>query len=202
MKNIYRNKTSIYHIAMVCLFATIFTTVSCSKDSVVDEPDNNDIKDKAEYELYIGELELIGKNIESNWDPDLGIVWLGTDESILPTGTLTIIIDTIVTTSGIKQAWISSATLSTADKLVGTGPEINAKTYFSLGGEELLGYGDANKQWIDFVEIGGNYISGRIAIYDDDSGDLIGGWLMKDAKTGEIHGLFGSFTAIIKQPGW
>ena len=206
MKNIYRNRISTYHIAVVCLFAVLFTTVSCSKDSVVDEPDNNDIKYKAAYELSIfgdsGYKKLVGKNIESNWDPDLGIVYLGNDESILPTGTLTIIIDTIITTSGKKQAWISSAALSTADKLIGTGTEINAKTFLSLSKDELQGLGaEAHTQWIDSVEIGANYISGRIGHWgEDEYGEVFFGWFMKDANTGDIHVLSGTFTAIVERP--
>jgi hypothetical protein len=194
MKQMFNTRASVYYIAGVCLFAILFT-VSCIDESL--KPDSSDTKDKAEYELFINDKKLIGENIDSNWDSELGIVWLGTDENRLPTGTLTIFIDTIVASSGRNQAWISSAILSTADQLVGTGTEINAKTYHSLGKDELLGYGDAHTQWIDFVEIGANYISGVIVVYDDD-GDASGGWLMKDTNTGEIATLFGTFTAIRK----
>jgi hypothetical protein len=199
MKNMYRNRISFFHIGVVCLFATVFP-VACSEDPVVDEPDNSDTKDKAEYRLEIGDYKLVGKNIDSNWDSELGIVWLGNDESILPTGTLTIIIDTIVTSSDGKQAWISSAALSTADQLVGTGSEINAKTYFSLGKDELMELGmEMHTQWIDSLVIGANYISGKIGHWFDEDG-IFFGWFMKDANTGELHELSGNFTAIVERP--
>jgi hypothetical protein len=197
MKKIYRNRSSIYHIAVVCLFAILFT-VSCSKDSVVDEPDNNDIKDKAEYHLEIGDKVLVGKNIDSNWDSELGIVWLGTDENELPTGTLTVTIDTIVTSSsGRNQAWVSSATLSHVDKLVGTSSEINAKTYFSLEKDAIMKLIGTPYLILYGVEIGANYISGSIT-YKDISDEY--GWPLKETTTGTVAELKGTFTAIVERP--
>lgn len=199
MEKMFKPRTSIYYILWVSLFAILFT-VSCNDEPL--EPDKSDTKDKAEYDLVLGGIgggvNLKGENVDSNWDRDLGIVWLGNDENRLPTGTLTLLIDRISTTSGISQAVISSAALSTADQLVGTGAEINAKTYLSLGEDELLEYGaEHGFQWIDSVVIGTNYISGSLGSWVDDD-NLEGGLVMKDANTGEIKVLWGSFTALSK----
>jgi hypothetical protein len=199
MKKMFKTRASMLHVLVVLLFATLLN-ISCVKERI--KPDNSDTKDKAEYDLIVmggdGSKPLLGENIDSNWDPSLGIVWLGTDENNLPTGTLTIIIDTVVTTSGLSQAIITSAALSTSDKLVGTGPEINAKTYLSLSKDELLeGGAEHGFQWIDSVVIGANYISGKIGSGKVDD-DVWEPWVMKDANTGELAAFWGTFTAIAK----
>lgn len=195
MEKINKKRISFDHIPMVGLFVfAILFIVSCIDESI--KPDNSETKDKAEYELVIvgKEKPLIGDSVDSNWDPSLGIVWLGTDENNLPTGTLTIFIDTIITFSGEKQAWISSAILSTVDALTGTGEEINGKTYSLLTKAEMLEMGaESGIQFLDSVVVGANYISGEIG--RDDQG-LPTGWFMKETTTDEIIQLFGTFTAI------
>lgn len=191
MEKINKKRISFDHIPVVVLFVfAILFIVSCNDESINLKPDNNETKDKAEYELVIvgKEKPLIGDGVDSNWDPSLGIVWLGTDENNLPTGTLTIFIDTIITFSGIREAWISSATLSTVDALTGTAEEINGKTYILMEG-----VGESGIQFLDSVVVGANYISGEIG--RDDQG-LQRGWLMKETTTDEIIQLFGTFTAI------
>lgn len=192
MEKINKKRISFDHIPVVGLFVfAILFIVSCIDESI--KPDNNEAKDKAEYELVIitnvgKEKPLIGDSVDSNWDPSLGIVWLGTDENNLPTGTLTIFIDTIITFSGIREAWISSANLSTSDTLTGTAEEINGKFYILMEG-----VGESGIQFLDSVVVGANYISGKIG--RDDQG-IQKGWLMKETTTDEIIQLFGTFTAI------
>jgi hypothetical protein len=200
MEKINKKRISFDHIPVVVLFVfAILFIVSCNDESINIKPDNNETKDKAEYELDIvgKEKPLIGDGVDSNWDPSLGMIWLGTDENNLPTGTLTIFIDTIITFSGEKQAWISSAILSTVDALTGTAEEINGKTYFLLDPDEMteLFEAESGVQWLNSVVIGANYISGEIG-YWDEHGDDYTGWYMRDAITGEIHMLTGTFTAI------
>lgn len=191
MEKINKKRISFDHIPVVVLFVfAILFIVSCNDESINLKPDNNETKDKAEYELVIvgKEKPLIGDSVDSNWDPSLGIVWLGTDENNLPTGTLTIFIDTIITFSGIREAWISSANLSTVDTLTGTAEEINGKFYILMEG-----VGESGIQFLDSVVVGANYISGKIG--RDDQG-IQKGWLMKETTTDEIIQLFGTFTAI------
>lgn len=178
----YKNKASIFKFSVVCLLALLFT-VACDEDPVVDEPDNNDTKDKAEYDLGIfssitalsesshPDKSLIGDNVSSSWDSELGIIWLGTDEKYLPTGTLTIFIDSIV-----EQRASYSAILSTTDQLVGTSQELNAKLFNTVPNEELI---------LEDLEIGANYVSGSIPAA-----------LLEEATTGELVWLTGSFTAL------
>jgi hypothetical protein len=191
---IINNKTfSVFHIPKVGLFVfAILLIVSCIKESI--KPDNDETKNKAEYKLFISDKEddLIGDGVDSSWDPSLGMIWLGTDQNNLPTGTLTIIIDSIVDNIAV----ISSATLSTVDALVGTAVEINGKTYSLVGKDELqeeFNF-DVGIQILDSVVVGANYISGRIGLRDETG--LYAGWLMKETSTGENHMLTGTFTAI------
>lgn len=190
----YKNKASIFKFLVVCLFAILFT-VSCIDESI--KPDNNDTKDKAEYTLEISgyKKDVRGYDVDSNWDSELGIVWLGTGEEYLPTGTLTIFIDTIITVSGEKQAWISSAILSTVDALTGTGEEINGKTYSLLTKAEMLELGaESGIQWLSFVEIGANYIEATIGRGHDDAPPE--GWFMRETTTNELVRVDGTFTAL------
>jgi hypothetical protein len=196
MREVYNYRTSIYHILGVSLFALLFTA-TCIDESV--NPDISETKDKAEYDFRLGGLitadsigvigEYEGINVDSNWDPDLGIVYLGTDKNILPTGTFTFYIKSIDTVN--KVAFLSGATVSTADKLVGTAAEINAQTYVMLSEAEMREHLEAEdgRQWINEIEIGTNYISGLI----DDHGLWI-----KNVRTGEFSVFVGSFTAIKK----
>jgi hypothetical protein len=202
MEKINKKRIFFDHIPVVGLFVfAILFIVSCIDESI--KPDNNETKDKAEYKLYIAGKELIGDGVDSSWDPSLGIIWLGTDENNLPTGTLTILIDTIITVNGIKQAFIASATLSTVDALVGTAQQINGKTYRTMSRDEMeveLG-AETGIQWIDSVVVGANYISGSIDRWEEDpysDGEVWTkeGWYMKETTTGEMHYLEGTFTAI------
>lgn len=196
----YKNRKSVYHVSVVFFSAFLFAT-ACSDDPVPDDLEIKGKKDKAVYELFVAGKELIGDGVNSNWDPSLGIVWLGTDEKNLPTGTLTILIDSIAEDAENGTiAYINSATLSTVDQLVGTGAEINGKLYHTLDGDELLGLTDLRFLWFDNVEIGENYIEGRIGIYDE-FGDIAGGWPMREATTGELIMLIGSFTSLVSGTG-
>jgi hypothetical protein len=194
MKKLFKIRGFMYHISAVVLFA-LFFTASCM-DEAVKAGDEDPAIDKAKYDLKIGDYHLEGENIESNWDPSLGIVWLGNDEENLPTGTLTILIDTMFTSGGRTHARIASAALSHVDHLTGTGPEINGKTYFSPEKDELPLF---HVQGIDSVEVGEYFISGKLQTWGY-SGDNSPGWQMKDAQTGEMHTLTGTFTAIVERP--
>ncbi len=55
------------------MFAILFVA-ACDENPVVDEPDNLDTKDKAEYNLTVAGKDLIGDGVDSNWDSYEGIV--------------------------------------------------------------------------------------------------------------------------------
>jgi hypothetical protein len=197
MKKLFKTRGFMYRVSAVLLFALLFTA-SCM-DEAVKADDEDPAIDKAEYDLKIAGYHLKGENIESNWDSSLGIVWLGTDKNIEPTGTLTIFIDSLVTTSsGENVARIASASLSHVDQLVGTGPEINGKTYVTVSEDEIRQLFGVPYLMIFDVKIGANYISGRISILDDE-GDVAAGWPMREVNSGEVYMLFGTFTAIVER---
>ena len=194
MRKIYNYRTYIYHIAGVCLFALLFTA-SCKKKVLA--PDSSDTKNKAQYNFVVAGKKYIGENIDSNWDPEWGIVYLGTDEKNEPTGTFTFFIDSLGTREGSTIAYLSSLTVSTVNVLVGTGAEINGKTYVPSGEKD-------RKPVLQNVEIGVNkrgedYISGEIGhIFEGKF--FLNFTTIKNIITGETVVFKGSFTAIVERP--
>ena len=144
-------------IRQIALFILLFFTFSSCGDGEIDNQlETNRVEDKAEYELHISGSDgstktLIGENLEgARWDPDLGYVWLSTDLNNEPLGTLTL---TIVM-DGTKAEGIgivTGAILSTTDVRVGTGGEINGKSYKQV-------IVDEESSFVIVTEIGANFI--------------------------------------------
>jgi hypothetical protein len=133
----------------ILLIAALLVMISCNKI------DNGDRRDKASYMITItgsegGPHVLVGEEVDSNWDQDIGVIYLGTDANNEPLGTVTLTIGNI--TAG--EAPIISAIVSKTDVRVGTGDEINGRTFFlpELGG----------LQKVENITVGANFISGEI----------------------------------------
>lgn len=120
-----------------------------------------------------GTVQLIGEDIDSNWDESLGLIFLSTDDKNEPTGTLTIIISTPFQ----SMAFIESASLSTVDQLMGTGEEINGQLYNFNSGISSL----------ENIVTGANYISGELINLP-----------MINSSTQEEVMVSGTFTAVSK----
>jgi len=119
-----------------------------------------------------GNIDLIGDDVDSNWDPDFGIIWLDMDTKLGPPyGTITINIFYI---NGKSTADISDVTISTQDAISGTGDELNGKHYH--GGEDYK---------IVNIESNSDYISAEIA-------DIP----LEESTTGEAITVSGTFTAV------
>ena len=159
-------KTIFKPFFLVFVASSILFTQSCEK-----EGDNKDTIDKASYSLTIESasgdtVQLIGTKIDSNWDSDLGIIWLGTDEENLPTGTLTIFINNI---NQDKTASAVDITLSTTNQLVGTSENLIAKLYHTGIGE------------LKDVVVGANFISAsleEVSMQESNTGEQVkvSGW--------------------------
>jgi hypothetical protein len=117
---------------------------------------------------------LIGDDVDSNWDPSLGLIWLSTDKVHEPLGTLTLF---IFFGADDKTATIASAVLSKTDHAIGTAAEINGKLYETEDGGNL-GVGTLHE-----VERGPNYIRGKLkelAMTEVTSGESVkvSGWFV------------------------
>lgn len=118
--------------------------ISCLKKNTPGDTTNNE----GEYELNVNSFAgsgsdktLIGKNINTTWDSynqDVGyaLIYLGADEIYEPLGTLTLKIEKPTTYNGNMQAKVLFAQLSTTDKRVGTGEELNGRLYELKSGND------------------------------------------------------------------
>jgi hypothetical protein len=176
---LHRNILVIFTLVPLLLF-------SCKKNNT----SGNGIADKATYNLKIKKISgsgsskiLVGLNIDSNWDSENGIIWLGNDEKNEPTGTLTLEIGSPYTnTDGEQEAAIGSATLSTQDKIIGTADELNGRTYSFVG---MDAYIVIDKIGSNYIEVKKIYIKmDRVLYYNTDLPETIE--------------LTGSFTAIVE----
>lgn len=166
----------------------VFTLVPLILISCKKNIGGNGTVDKAEYFLQIESIDgsgsnkqLIGDDVSSNWDSENGIVWLGTDDSHLPTGTLTLEIGSPFTNKdGEQEAVVGTAALSTQDKLSGT--DVHARTYSHEGMDAKIIVDKIGSNYIKAKRI--DIIMERVLYYSDDLPET-------------IH-LTGSFTARIQ----
>jgi hypothetical protein len=120
---------------------------------------------KGEYVIVVSgdhDVRLEGDNVDTNWDPNGGFVFLNTDEFNEPLGTLTMTIGGQIDES-IKEYAVFSALLSKTDVQVGTALELNSRLFEFIEGS------------ITNVEIGSNFIRAslglkmtRVLFYPDD----------------------------------
>jgi len=173
-----------FNVVMSCILVSLLL-ISCKKNNT----SGNGIVDKATYNLKIKHVSgsgsgkiLVGEKIDSNWDSENGIIWLGNDEKNEPTGTLTLEIASPYTnTDGELVAYVGSATLSTQDKLTGTADELNGRTYSMVTANDLV----IDKIGSNYIDVGKiDMIMDRILYYSTDLPE-------------RIH-LTGSFVAIVK----
>jgi len=97
------------------------------------------------------ERKLTGDDIDSNWDPDGLFVYLGTDASNEPLGTLTMTLGSLIA-ADIKEYDVVTALLSMTDKQIGTAEELNARLFELTEGS------------IVDVEFGGNFIRASLGL--------------------------------------
>jgi len=124
----------------------------------------NESADEAEYELTLtgdgieGEMVLIGKNVDSNWDPDTGFIFLNTDENNEPLGTLTMNLAVPLPDAPIwLERWgyvpVYDALASKSDVRVGTAAETNSRTYTKIDGDD---------KGMTEMKIGNNFIWAKV----------------------------------------
>ena len=128
-----RSRTVLFRAATCSLTLTLSVGLSaCVKDEpvAVEDPDPPTF---SFYHLKIAgdrELLLDGVDVDASWDSDAQAVYLGTDDTFEPLGTLTM--DLEFNPSG-PHHWVREATLSTTDVRVGTAAELNARLYTLKG---------------------------------------------------------------------
>lgn len=136
--------------------------VSCEKE--VAPINDNESYDKSSYTLKIfgaggagvtDDHKLIhGKTIESTWDDELGLVWLGTDRDSVPIATITFEVGEFHEYSEYDYVDAHKIHISTTDVRVGTSEQLNAKLYTAEEGEIL------------FFKRGGNYVTGLLRVHN------------------------------------
>ena len=110
---------------------------ACSKNDLgdIDDP-NTPAPTQSDYDLYIHHStangdsigrHLKGRNVDGRWKREYGEIYMGTDVVNVPVGTLTLGI--VPAPSDLIVFEITSAVLSTANLLVGTSEELDARTY-------------------------------------------------------------------------
>jgi hypothetical protein len=151
-------------VILVSVLALI--TLSCSGKSV--EPTSDATEVRGSYDLIIGTGKvrctaqdphtcdsatvLLGQDVDTNWAPEDGFIYLGADEQLQgkPIGTLTMTIAAPIfdEDEGLLLATVLDAVVSKTDARCGTAAELNAKLYGLLSGEVFV------------LEIGANFING------------------------------------------
>jgi hypothetical protein len=162
---------------LVMLILISVLSSSCFKTN--DTPGNNK-NGIGEYVLNIEVISgsgssktLVGEKVDTNYDPNLKTIYLGTDDDNEPLGTLTLEIDSPFTASdGNQYANVSSATLSTTDKREGTGGELNARLYkLKAGFEASLPIEELNSDFIKVTDL--TIIMDRVIVHPEDEPEEI-----------------------------
>jgi hypothetical protein len=169
---------------LVVLILISLISSSCFKTNTTPGNKTNNI---GEYVLNIEVVSgsgssktLIGKKVDTNYDPNLETIYLGTDDNNEPLGTLTLEIDSPFTASNGKQyANVASATLSTTDKREGSGGDLNARLYkLKPGFEASLPIEDLNSDFIKVTDL--TIMMARVIVYPEDEPEEIKltGWFV------------------------
>jgi hypothetical protein len=170
---------------LISLLTVLFVLYSCGTDTDIKPNGPIDTPEIAEYEFSLSGKQLIGQDVDSQWKPDDGLVWLSTDDKHEDQrelfGTLTLFIGPPIFT-GSEVLTVSSALLSTTDKLVGTGPELNGKLYSYMPESST-----ADCEHIEVVAATGSFIKVNYICMH-----------MQEVNTGEVIKVRGSFTALAK----
>ncbi|NNF36314.1 MAG: hypothetical protein HKN68_19585 [Saprospiraceae bacterium] len=170
------------------LLLIILITISCGSDTPEITDEDIERPEYAEYELSFAGKQLIGEDVDSQWKPSIGLVWLSTDDKHEGSrdlfGTLTVNIGEGVIMGTEKTRRILSAILSHTNKLRGTPMELNGKTYIHAPEAsnnpldcEKLSIEVANRS---FIKVGHICMT------------------MQEIISGEIIKVTGSFTALSK----
>lgn len=124
--------------------------------------------EQGEYEITIesavsGNTVLVAKTPHTNWNPDEGRIYLGTEENEAlndPIGTLTMTIDRIEDSGESLTARVLTSALSKTDVREGTSAELNAKVYEQ-------DYGDGSmpgSSYVFNVLVGRNFIGANLLL--------------------------------------
>ena len=145
-----------FKIAMNRAVLPILLLVAATACGPEAKKTNNDTVSKAEYVIVITgdhERTIRGDDISSNWTPQDGLVYLGTDKYKTedPIGTLTMTIGSQIS-QDLNEHAVLTATLSKTDRAMGTADQLNARLYELVEGT------------ITEVEIGANYIKGSLGL--------------------------------------
>jgi len=131
---------------------SIILLISCGTDNI--DPVNKTVT-KGEYVIEIvnrttgDTTTLVGTDVDTNWDPDRGLIWLGTDDKLdgKPIGTVTAFVSVDYSNQN-KSVEVHDFSISKTDVRKGTADELNARLFRGTSFVE---------KWHQ-IEIGKNYI--------------------------------------------
>jgi len=139
-----RRNYSIY-ISVLPVIITLIFFASCAK---IDSPKGDGTKDKASYDITLkgssGSVKIKGDGVDSNWDSELGLIWLGMDTK---KGPLFATINISYILNSESTGTIRNIDISTQEAISGTADELNGKLY------------SGSLFDIDSIDIGRNYIT-------------------------------------------
>lgn len=146
------------HTAKLVPALLLATCLACGGGSDPTGPIEPPTDEPSQYSLQLGSYTLIGNlGVDTNWDDDLGIIYLGSDDIAEPIGTVTLLIGPISSgTNGGRTATITDATVSTSRVRVGTGEELDAKLWRQVSPVGL--------QQVTGIRNGDNFIEGTLSI--------------------------------------
>lgn len=164
------------------LLLAIFALISCIP---FDLPNlGTDTVEKGEYDIRIfgpkTDTRLVGHNVDTQWIPEDGWIYLGTEEigSLKPIGTVTLVLNAFVESHSITRFSfedgsltrdtvpyfsLKSALVSKTEKRRGTAAELDAKL-FEISLMNVPGIGEIPNGTVHDVQVGQNFIRGTISM--------------------------------------
>jgi len=169
--------------SLLILLLAIFAIISCIP---FDFPNlGTDTVEKGEYDIRIfgpkTDTRLVGKNVDTQWIPEDGWIFLNTEEkdSLRPIGTVTLVLNAFVennhsitrfsfedgslTRDTVPYFSLKSALVSKTEKRRGTAAELDAKL-FEISLMNVPGIGEIPSGTVHDVQVGQNFIRGTISM--------------------------------------
>lgn len=132
----------------------LFILVSCGTSDPGEN--SNEFIENGEYDLVInntttGEVtNLIAKTVDTNWDAEIGFIFLSTDDVLDNDPIGTVSINIIADLERDTALVVPGGIVSKTDMRIGTSEQLNARTFEIIKGS------------IRNITIGGNFIKGEI----------------------------------------
>lgn len=175
-----KQRVYIYRFLTFCI---ILFFQSCGQDQGAEPDESIETPEYAKYDLKVGDKDLIGEMVDSQWKRDQGLIFLSTDDKHNRSlyGTLTLNLGPAVGNDGYFG--IISALVSHTNGLVGTPQELDGKTY---------SYTSDPQSTIPGATLKVEASSSKFIVVSDILMDMV------EITTGEQVEVSGSFTALSK----